>query len=139
MTQPAVVRHPTTRLFKTRSLGFKIFALVIAPLMYGAITGIALGASAAAYWVLIAIGVVAAISSGYEHDEPLAAMCRGSLSAALFTGGLLGILWITGSTPRVVLPPPSVFLPMNCIAGAVICAAGAWRRHRAEGRPAVQV
>jgi len=127
------------RLFKTRSLGFKIFAVVIAPLIYGLITGIALGSSAAAYWVLIAIGVIGAISSGYEHEEPLSAVWRGCLSGAFFTGGLLGILWISGWTPRVVLLAPSVFFPLNCIAGAVICSGVAWWRHRAEGDAAVQV
>jgi hypothetical protein len=103
------------------------------------ITGVALGHSAAAYWTLLAIGVVGAILSGYEHDKPPAAIGCGILSAVLFTGGLLAILWITGSTPRAVLPAPSVFVATNCIAGAVIGAASSWRRHQAESRAAVQV
>ena len=129
--------RPTTPLFKTRSLAFKVFAVVIAPPIYGMITGAALGSSAAAYWILIAIGVGFAIFSGYEHDEILPAVGRGCLSAALFTSGLLGILRITGSMPHVVLPAPVVFFPTNCIAGAIICAPGAWRRRRAERQAAV--
>ncbi len=125
-------RRPSIPLFKTRSLAFKVFAVALAPLLYGLVTGIALAASAAAYWVLIAIGAVGAISSGYEHDEPIAAMCRGSLSAALFTAGLFGALWIEGSAPRAALPAPAVFISINCIAGALICAAGASWRYRAE-------
>lgn len=138
MTQRNSTR-PAARLFKTRSLGFKVFALVIAPLIYGMVTGIALGASAVAYWILIAIGVIGAVASGYEHDEPLAAMCHGALGAVLFTGGLLGAVWISGSTPHVVLPAPPTFVAINSIAGAVIGSAAAWRRRRAMGDAAVQL
>jgi hypothetical protein len=133
--QPEIVVRdtpPTIRLFRTRSFGFKVFALLIAPPAYGVISGLALGASAAAYWVLIAIGVLGAISSGYEHDRPLEAIGRGSLGAVLFTVGLLAIFRITGAKPHVMLPAPHLFLPLNCIAGAIISAPSAWLRRRAE-------
>jgi len=122
--------RPANRPFKTRSLAFKIFAVALVPLGYGTITGIALVVSAKAYWTLIAIGVVGAILSGYEHDEAAAAMCRGAISAGFFTCGLLGVLVVSGSTPKALLPPTSVFVPMNLIAGAILCCAAVWWRHR---------
>lgn len=123
-------KRPANRPLRTRSLAFKIIAVAIVPLAYGVITGVALAASAKAYWTLIAIGVIGAILSGYEHDEAVAAMCRGAISAGFFTCGLLGVLVVSGSTPKAVLPPTSVFVPMNLIAGAILCCAAVWWRHR---------
>jgi hypothetical protein len=116
------------------------FALVVGgPVSFGAITGIALGASEPLYLVLSVLGILGGFGAGVEHHDALEGWYRGLLGGLLFGSTILITNGIVDKVPKADLPDPAVYLiAITAIAGSLLGAAGgAYRARRtaAEAGP----
>jgi hypothetical protein len=105
---------------------------VVVPLVFGALVGLALGWSSAAYTGLLLVAFAGGFGAGFEHDVPLEGTYRGLLGGLLFTTGLLVAHGLADVTPVVTLPDPEVLLlVVNGAVGAATGTVGALLRRRA--------
>jgi len=122
-------------LLHTRSGAAEFIAVVVVPVAFGALTGLALGWSEPLYLVLLALGVLGGIGAGLEHDAPIDGFYRGLLGGLLFTTGILVAHGLADVEPEAHLPDPAaLLLVINGSLGATFGAFGARLRARREGR-----
>ena len=91
-------------LFHERSRSVQIITAVIVPAVFGAITGIVLGVSAAGYWAIQAVALVGAVLAGLEHTNGREGARRGLVGGTLFGTFLLVAHAVTGTDETVKLP-----------------------------------
>lgn len=104
---------------------------VIVPLLFGAVVGVVLGTSASLYWILLAVATLAALLSGFEHDELKEAAVRGAVAGAMFG---LGAHQLAGTDAKVSLGSvPAFLIVIDSIAGALLTTLGCWLGRRASG------
>ncbi len=112
---------------------------VVVPAVFGAITGIALGISAALYLVLAIAGLIGAIGAGLEHPGPGPGALRGILAGLVFGGAILIAHEISGAEPERDLPDPPIALLLITVGFAIPFAAiGGWLRGRMVARGATE-
>jgi hypothetical protein len=122
-------------LLHTRSGSAEFIAVVVVPLAFGALTGLALGWSEPLYLVLLVLGVLGGIGAGLEHDAPIDGFYRGLLGGLLFTTGILVAHGLADVEPEAHLPDPeTLLLLINGTLGAAFGAFGARLRSRRENR-----
>jgi hypothetical protein len=120
-----------------RPLAVQVLFAHLLPLGFGAVCGIALGASKPAYVALSVLAAIGGFAAGLEHDGALDGASRGVAGGLLFGAGLLIAHDLAGTTPTVELPDPEVLLiVVTTVAGTVLGAAGGALRGRAERRAA---
>jgi hypothetical protein len=73
-------------LFREQPRQAQLLAVVVAPAVIGAIAGVLLGVSSAAYWIVGLLAAMGAFVAGFEHLGGRDAAARG-----LFAGALYGI------------------------------------------------
>src|ERR1700753_2731282 len=88
---------PETVPFAERSAQTRFVLAIVVPCVFGAIVGVALGASAPAYWILSAIAAIGAILAGLEHPGPRSAALRGLAMGAVYGVGVLVAHAISGA------------------------------------------
>jgi hypothetical protein len=104
----------------------QIVLACVVPFAFGAIVGVALGASAAAYWLLSALAAVGAVLAGREHRDVRGGALRGLLGGALFAGGILLVHLATGADEKVSLGDlPAFLIVIDAVIGAILSALGA--------------
>jgi hypothetical protein len=104
-------------LLRDRPRRVQIALALVAPLVLGAITGVALGIAAGAYWALSAVAVVGGVLAGLEHEGRRGGARRGILGGALFGLGVLLAHAVTGADATVSL---GSFPPFLIVIDAVI-------------------
>lgn len=110
---------------------------VIVPLLFGAVVGVVLGASASFYWILLAVATLAALLSGLEHDELKEAAVRGAVAGAMFGLGIIAAHQLAGTDAKVSLGSvPAFLIVIDSIAGALLTTLGCWWARRAGGAQA---
>jgi NO-binding membrane sensor protein with MHYT domain len=111
--------------FSERPRRTQIVLAVVIPLLFGAVAGIAVGISAAAYTVLALLAAVGGVLAGLEHPDPGAGARRVFVGGALFGLGILIAHAIAGTDAKVSLGgfPPLLIL-IDAIIGAVLGAIG---------------
>jgi hypothetical protein len=116
---------PETIPFSERSRQAQIVLALVVPLIFGAIVGVVLGASATAYWILSVLAAIGAVLAGLEHPNPRSAAIRGLVMGAVYGIGVLLAHAVAGTHAEVSLGsfPPIVIL-IDAIAGAVLAAIG---------------
>src|SRR5438270_11821669 len=78
-----------TALFRDRPLGLKIITGGVVPIAFGAVTGLVLGVSAAAYWILSLLALGGGVLAGFEHPDGWEGADRGLAGGAVFGTALL--------------------------------------------------
>jgi hypothetical protein len=91
-------------LFSERSRPVQIVIGGVVPALFGAITGLALGASAALYWVLSLLALIGGVLAGFEHRDGWGGADRGLVGGTLFGTFLLIAHAISGADAEVKLP-----------------------------------
>ena len=139
MTVPATPKAPRFRdptryppLLEEHPRWLQILLAVVAPVLFGALTGYVLGVSATTYLVLSVVAAVGGIGAGFDHRGSAAGAKRGLLGGALFGGAFLVTHELHGVAARAALPDPAILLLLITITtGAAFGALGGRLR---EGR-----
>jgi hypothetical protein len=91
-------------LFRERSRAVQVITAVVVPSLFGAVTGIALGASSMLYWLLSLLAFVGGVLAGFEHSDGWGGADRGLIGGTLFGTFLLVAHAISGADAEVELP-----------------------------------
>jgi hypothetical protein len=126
-------------LFRDRPRPVQIVLGGLVPFAFGAVVGIAIGISAAAYWALAALAGLGAIVAGFEHQDGWGGADRGLIGGALFGAGILIAHAIAGTHTKVSLGSfPPLLIVIDAIAGMFLGALGGrlgralWARDSAD-------
>ena len=91
-------------LFRERSRAVQVIIAGVVPAVFGAVTGLALGWSAAAYWALSLLALIGGIVAGLEHLDGWGGADRGLVGGTLFGTFLLLAHAAVGNKAKVSLP-----------------------------------
>ncbi len=120
-------------LLRERTHGVEMALVVVVPIVFGAITGFALGQSEAVYTALALLGILGGFVAGLEHEGGLEGFYRGLLGGLLFGTAILATNGLLEEEPKAHLPDPAVMLIVITGAfGAGLGALGGWFRMRRE-------
>lgn len=126
---------PLPPLLEDRSKGVEFALVILSPSIFGAVTGLALGASKAAYLALSLIAILGGLAAGVEHDSSLDGFYRGLLGGLLFGTWILIAHALTGSDAKADLPDDPIYLvAITASGGALLGALGGRYRARREPR-----
>jgi hypothetical protein len=122
-------------LFRDRTRSAQFVAAGIVPALAGAIAGVLVGVSSAAYWAYAVLVVIGAILAGFEHRNGWGGASRGFVAGLIYGIALLLLHAITGAHAKVSLgSPPAALALITAIAGALLSALGGriarWQRER---------
>jgi hypothetical protein len=106
-----------TPLFRDRPRSVQVLTGLAVPTVFGAITGVALGLTAAGYWVISIVALAGGVLAGFEHSNGREGAGRGLVGGALFGVSLLVAHAITGDDAQVSLPG---FAPILAVFTAII-------------------
>jgi hypothetical protein len=106
-----------TPLFRERPRNVQIVTGLVVPAVFGAITGVILGITAAGYWAISLVALVGGVLAGFEHADGWDAADRGLAGGALFGIGILVAHGIAGTEAQVSL---GSFPPLLAVITAVI-------------------
>jgi hypothetical protein len=93
-----------TPLFLERPRPTQIVTGVVIPLVFGAVTGVVLGLTAAGYWAISLLALAGGVAAGFEHGDGWEGADRGVVGGALFGIGILVAHGLAGSDAQVELP-----------------------------------
>jgi hypothetical protein len=104
-------------LFRERPRRAQVILGLVVPTLFGAVAGVLLGVSAAAYWAIGLVAAVGGVLAGFEHSDGWDGADRGLVGGALYGTGLLIAHAIAGTDAQVSLPG---FAPILAIFTAII-------------------
>ena len=115
----------TPVLFRDRSRPAQIVIGGVIPAVVGAVAGILLGVSAAAYWVVALLAAVGAFVAGFEHQDGWGGADRGFFGGLIYGIALLVVHALAGTHAKVSLGSFPPFLAViTTIVGALLGAVG---------------
>lgn len=124
-------------LLQSRSAPARLGLLLVAPAVFGAVTGVALSLSAIAYLILNVLAALGGVAGGLEHEGPGQGAIRGLLGGLLFGAFILLLHLLVGGPPQAALPePPIVLVGITTAAGGLLGALGGLIRRTRWGRTA---
>ncbi len=125
---------PLPPAFEDRSPVEQIFGAVVITLIFGLITGLALGWNEIVYYVLaIPIALLGGFVGGMEHRGTDDGFVRGAMAGLVFGSFILLGLEITNNEPEAHIGEPQAGLVfVTTIVGAIVGALGAAYRQRRE-------
>jgi hypothetical protein len=106
-----------TPLFRHRPRPVQLITGLVVPTAVGAVAGILLGVSAAAYWAIGLAALVGGVLAGFEHADGWDGADRGLVGGTLYGAGLLIAHAIAGTDAKVSLPG---FAPILIVFTAII-------------------
>ena len=132
---------PLPPAFDDRSAVEQIVGAVVVTMVFGLITGFALGWNEIVYYVLVGpVAIAGGFLGGMEHRTTDEGFVRGALGGLVFGSFVLLGLEILNDEPAAYLGEPQVGLVfVTTIVGSILGAAGAGyraRRERELGTPA---
>jgi hypothetical protein len=128
-------KRPLPPLFAERARAAQLAAALVVPAVFGAIVGLMLGVSAAAYWGLQIVAAIGGLLAGLEHRTGADAADRGFFGGLVFGSFLLLAHAISGADAKVSLGQwPGVLIVLAGIAGALLGALGGTLRAALERR-----
>ena len=130
--QPVTETHPRSTaasrlpmLFRDRTRAQQIVLGGVLPLAIGALEGVLVGVSSAAYWIVALLAAVGAFLSGFEHRDGWGGADRGFFGGLIYGVALLVVHWITGTHAKVSLGSfPPLLAVVTAIVGMLLAAAG---------------
>jgi hypothetical protein len=112
-------------LLRNRPLPVQILLGGVIPAALGALAGILLGISAAAYWAVGAVAAVGGFVAGFEHQDGWGGADRGMVGGAIYGAGLLIAHKLAGTHAKVSLGSfPPFLIVITAILGILLGAAG---------------
>jgi hypothetical protein len=116
---------PTPVLFRDRPLAAQIILGGVIPAIIGAVAGVLIGVSAAAYWVIAILAGIGAFLAGFEHRDGWGGADRGMVGGAIYGVALLLMHALVGTHAKVSLGTfPPLLAVVTAIFGAVLGACG---------------
>lgn len=109
-------RIVATPLFRDRPRNVQIVLGGVIPVIAGAVAGILIGASSAAYWAWAILAGLGAFLSGFEHRDGWGGADRGFFGGLFYGIGLLVMHAIVGTTALVSL---GSFPPLQAVITAI--------------------
>ncbi len=115
----------TPVLFRDRSRPAQIVLGGVVPALVGALAGVLVGASSAAYWVVAVLAALGGVLSGFEHQDGWGGADRGLVAGAVYGTALLLAHAIAGTHAKVSLGSfPPLLAVLTAIVGMFLAAAG---------------
>jgi hypothetical protein len=112
-------------LFRDRPRSVQIALGGIVPAAIGAVAGVLLGVSAAAYWVIALLAGVGGFLAGFEHRDGWGGADRGFFGGAIYGTALLVVHAIVGTHAKVSLGGfPPLLAVITALIGMLLSAAG---------------
>ncbi len=129
-------------LLRDRSRPEQILLGGIVPAIAGAIAGVLIGVSSAAYWGYAVPIVIASVIAGFEHQDGWGGADRGLVAGAIYGTALLVMHAIVGTHAKVSLGSFPPFLAViTAIIGMLLTATGGRiarsQRRRARARTTI--
>ena len=116
---------PTPVLFRDRPLAAQIILGGVIPAIIGAVAGVLVGVSAAAYWVVAILAGIGAFLAGFEHRDGWGGADRGMVGGLIYGIALLLMHALVGTHAKVSLGSfPPLLAVVTAIFGAVLGACG---------------
>jgi len=124
--------------FEDRSAVQQILGAVVVTIVFGLVTGFALGWNEVAYYVLVGpIALTGGFLGGMEHRGADQGLVRGAMAGLVYGSCILLGLEISGEEPEAYLGDPQAGLAfVTTIVGAFVGALGGGYRTRLEARQA---
>jgi len=97
-------------LLAERSPALRVAFVLTGPIVFGAVCGWLLGVSEGIYITVTVVGIVGAVSGGYEHLGWRGGLWRGAASGFLTAVAILLTNEIIGAEPEAELPDPHILL-----------------------------
>jgi hypothetical protein len=115
----------TPVLFRDRSRPAQVILGGVVPALVGALAGVLVGASSAAYWAVAVLAGVGSVISGFEHLDGWGGADRGLVGGAIYGTSLLLVHALVGTQAKVSLGSfPPLLAVFTAIIGMLLCAAG---------------
>jgi hypothetical protein len=112
-------------LFRDRSRPAQVLIGGIVPAAIGALAGVLIGDSAAAYWVVALLAAVGAFVAGFEHRDGWGGADRGFFGGVIYGTALLLAHAAVGTHAKVSLGGfPPLLVVVTAIVGMLLSAAG---------------
>jgi hypothetical protein len=120
--------------FEERSAAQQIIGAVVVTMIFGLVTGFALGWNEIAYYVLVGpIAILGGFLAGMEHRAADEGLVRGAMGGLVYGSFILLGLEILNDEPEAYLGDPQAGLVfVTTIVGAILGALGASFRARRE-------
>ena len=125
---------PLPPAFEERSAVEQIVGAVVVPMLFGLVTGFALGWNEIAYYVLVGpLALGGGFIGGMEHRRGDEGFVRGAMGGLVFGSFILLGLEILNNEPEAYLGEPQAGLVfVTTVVGAILGALGASYRARRE-------
>lgn len=108
-------------LLSSRPAGVQILIANVVPCLAGAVSGVLLGVSGAAYLVVSLLAILGGYFAGLEHRDAAEGAVRGVLGGVQFGALILLAHELEGSRPKADLPRPAILLVvLTTLFGAVL-------------------
>lgn len=118
-------RMPSPTLFRDRSRPVQCLLGGVIPALLGALAGILLGVSSAAYYAIGAVAAVGGFLAGFEHRDGWGGADRGFIGGAIYGTALLVTHALVGTHAKVSLGGfPPLLAVLTAVIGMFISAAG---------------
>jgi hypothetical protein len=122
---PREVTTYTPVLFRDRSRPAQVVIGGVIPAVIGALAGILIGVSSAAYWVVAVLAGIGAFIAGFEHRDGWGGADRGFFGGVIYGTALLVAHALAGTHAKVSLGSFPPFLAvLTAIIGMLLSAAG---------------
>ncbi len=123
--------------FRDRSRPAQVLLGGVLPALIGALAGVLVGVSAAAYWVVALLAAIGAVLGGFEHRDGWGGADRGFFSGLIYGIALLVAHAVAGTHAKVSLGSfPPLLAVVTALVGMLLSAGAAafarWRRERAR-------
>jgi hypothetical protein len=115
----------TPVLFRDRSRPAQVVIGGVIPAVIGALAGVLIGVSSAAYWIVAVLAGIGAIVAGFEHRDGWGGADRGFFGGVIYGTALLLAHAIAGTHAKVSLGSfPPLLAVVTAIIGMLLSAAG---------------
>jgi hypothetical protein len=130
---------PLPPAFEERSAVEQIVGAIVITMIFGLVTGLALGWNEIVYYILVGpLAVLGGFVGGMEHRGSEEGFVRGAIGGLVYGSFILLGLEILNNEPKAYLGEPQVGLVfVTTIVGAILGALGGGYRARREGGPAI--
>lgn len=119
------VSAASKRDFSQQALVARVVGVVVGPIVLGAVSGLLLGVSAPAYWVVQVIATIGGFLGGTEHIGWRPGLVRGVVGGVLYGATILLVRAITGWTDEIDLgSAPALLVVITAVLGLLLGAAG---------------
>jgi predicted transporter len=123
--------------FDARPFWLQVAGGIVVPLVFGLLTGFALGWSEILYYVMVGpLAILGGLVAGTEHRTTDDGALRGAIGGLVFGSFILIGHEIANNVPKADLPDPQAGLVFaTTLFGAILGGLGAYWRVRQERRP----